>query len=67
MKKVSMPEEKRECPHCQALSLTYYHEGKGNDLYYCSSCFGITSWDGNNIKAEEGESYPDRDLSRNGD
>ena len=67
MKKISMPEELRKCPHCQEFSLNYYHEGNGNDLYYCSSCFGIVSWNGKIVKAEEGEAYPDRELLRNGD
>jgi hypothetical protein len=67
MNKISMPEELRKCPHCKEFSLNYYHEGVINDIYYCSSCFGIASWDGYGVGKMEGEAYPNRDLSRNGD
>ncbi len=61
MKQVSMPDEFRNCPHCEEEDkLRYYHEANLNDLYYCKDCFGIVLWDGKTVEKMEGEAYPHR-------
>lgn len=54
--------EYRNCQHCTAGMLRYYHEGpRGLDYYYCGLCFGITQWDGKDVKIINGEAYSNRD------
>jgi uncharacterized protein YbaR (Trm112 family) len=66
MKKVSMPDEVRVCPHCKEASLNYYREANSGsgDMYYCSSCYGLAMWDGENVTSLQGEAYPHRDKSK---
>lgn len=71
MKQISMPMELRVCPHCRALptpnlpTLNYYHEApNGADYYYCANCYGIVEWDSHDVKAVDGEAYPNRDKSK---
>ena len=63
MKKISMPDKDRRCPHCKKNLLAYYHEDNqtGCDLYYCTFCFRLVIWDGKRVESCDGEAYPDRE------
>lgn len=69
MKIVTMPEEKRDCPHCKAnCSLHYYRENSiiPMDMYYCNQCYGIALWNGKSVMKGVGEAYPSRERIRCG-
>ena len=57
-----MSEGHRSCPHCGKVDgLSYYHEAREDDLYYCSGCYGLVVWDGEKVSAIAGEAYPNRE------
>ena len=66
MKQTAMPPKfcRRNLENKCDGALCYYHEGSnGNDVYYCNRCYAIAEWDGDTVRAVDGEAYPKRDKS----